>query len=142
MRHTRARLIAWIALTAFLAADGTAIAHPCLAQSPRCAEEESCSHCCARHRHEAAIEVDQADADADHPTAGSHLPCPCGSHESPHPSCPCPGGCAFCNIAKVPLNASTVPSPEPIACVGACLGDGPLVYLPPFHGKLIRPPRI
>lgn len=65
--------------------------------------------------------------------------CPCCPKEKP--GCPCPGGCALCNGAKVPLLASQVFDLHPSACVDACVIIEACDYLSPFHGCLDRPPR-
>ncbi|HTU20938.1 MAG TPA: hypothetical protein VMG10_22995 [Gemmataceae bacterium] len=122
------RLIAWVALGVFLIADGRAIAHPCLPSS-------------LHHNHEASCT--QADCDSCHETAlhEDSPTCPCHDSDAPNSSCPNPGGCAYCNIAKVPLTVPSLPAPPPSDSLEQCFGEAPLVYLSPFCGRLIRPPR-
>jgi hypothetical protein len=136
------RLIAVVTLLAFLTGNSYAISH---ARSlfPRCPCGESggpggdvglpggCEHC---HADELAapsaglVEVGNSAA----PSPGDDLPCPC---------CPCPGGCAFCSVAKVPC-LSTVTVPAVITpCVDDDLDEAPPVYDAPFASQLTRPPR-
>jgi hypothetical protein len=120
MQSQGLRLIAGLMLVAFLAANSIAIANPCLAASHDCCVE-----------------------DADHPDdqADSSPSCP-DHHDGPKPCCPCPGGCAYCSVAKVPWAVTPTLAPQAAVCVGQCLSEVSLLYLPPFHGTLIRPPRV
>jgi hypothetical protein len=110
------RLIAGLMLVAFLAANSVAITSPCLAAS-----HDSCGE------------------DADHHDDSSPS---CPNHEDSKPCCPCPGGCAYCSVAKVPWTVAPALAPQAAVCVGQCLSEVSLLYIPPFHNTLIRPPRV
>lgn len=62
--------------------------------------------------------------------------CPCGDH-----SCPIPGGCSMCSVAKAPCltDSPTVNTGEPLA--GEVAIEYARVHVSPFHASLIRPPR-
>jgi len=63
-------------------------------------------------------------------------------HDTPCRSCPCPGGCAYCNVAKVlcaqPENQYLPPETR--------LEERnweQILLLPPAHGtEMLRPPRV
>jgi hypothetical protein len=94
-------------------------------------ESEPCESGC-HSTHEHATQQVVASESPPCPCHGSGLPAPCG---------PCPDGCAFCSMAKVPcllpvgLPLTTIPTP----------GDGVVEvthsYTSPFSGTLTRPPR-
>lgn len=150
------RLVAWVALAAFLVANGTAIAHHSLPSSScRCgdascrvsegvssgnAPSSACQHCRAKQKSQIAFGVSQGNDDRQ--LSSSSPACPCKHQNPSKPSCPCPGGCMFCSVAKLPCTAPTILSPVYIICTGSCLAEVPLLHLSPFCGKLIRPPRI
>jgi hypothetical protein len=64
--------------------------------------------------------------------------CPCCPKK---PAGQCPGGCAFCSVAKVPCFGVSIPTVGPGPCVGTSLVESCPPYASPFPGKLIRPPR-
>lgn len=146
------RLIAWFALATFLVADGTAVAHhflpfsgcqcshrsyrPSKGISPPASPSSTCKHCCKKQKLRVA---DRGSQSRDDTEVGSA--CPCERRNPAKPSCPCPGGCPYCSVAKVPHAASTIFSPEPASYAGRCLSEFPLLYLPPFSGTLSHPPR-
>jgi hypothetical protein len=118
------RIVRWFVLTVFLAANGLSSAHFCL---PVCA--------CHHDEEETACSLEDGHDDADHAS------CPC-EHPQPHkPACPCPHECPSCHLAKTPSTLAAVPSLEPAICVGLSPCDAPPVYVAPYHGKWIRPPR-
>lgn len=75
------------------------------------------------------------------PNSPPDLPCPCCPKGPDGRSCPCPGGCAFCTPAKVPCPGHSAERPRPGPCLGETVGETCPPYIPPFKGKLIRPPR-
>jgi hypothetical protein len=60
---------------------------------------------------------------------------PCGS------KCPIPGGCATCNVAKVPCATPPTHFIRSEAALDAAEGEPTSFYTPPSAGHLIRPPR-
>ena len=146
------RLIAWVALAAFLVANGTAIAHHTLPSSAcRCGDascrpspdnspSSTCQHCRAKQKRSSVFGLSQGNDKRQ--VSFSRPSCPC-EHPNPTKSpCSCPGGCMFCSVAKAPCSAPLVLSPVSITSTGSCLAEVPFLYLPPFYGKLIRPPRV
>jgi hypothetical protein len=109
------RLIAGLMLVAFLAANSVILASPCPAASHDCCTD-----------------------DADHHDDSSPS---CPNHDDSKPCCPFPGGCAYCSVAKVPWTVAPALVPQAAVYVGQCLSEVSLLYLPPFLGTLIRPPR-
>jgi hypothetical protein len=67
--------------------------------------------------------------------------CPCSPGEHRPKDCPCPGGCAFCSVAKAPCMTPLTPTLCDAACVGECNSEEPFDYVSPRPGSLIRPPR-
>src|SRR5262249_28510900 len=65
-------------------------------------------------------------------------PCPCQDDGS---SCPCPGGCVFCSVAKVPCVAGVAVLLVPALGPGDRVADASPPYSPPFRGQLTPPPR-
>ena len=120
------RLVAVVALLAFLAGNSYAVSH---AQTllPRCPNEECCEH---RHSEQFQHESEEG-AKAAAPTSSSH--------DSDFPCCPCPGGCAFCSVAKVPsLPVATVPAVT-TPCVDDRLDEAAPLYDSPSRGTPTRP---
>src|SRR5689334_22200779 len=113
MRNWRSRVICGLTLAAFLIADALALSRT-LRQTCRCqacAEldgSETGQTCCddcdlsngsSVSEESAAIFGDQ--------TKDSFRPlCPCQNH--PCPTCPCPGGCSYCSVAKVLCTNQTI----------------------------------
>lgn len=64
--------------------------------------------------------------------------CPCCPSG---PSCPCPGGCAMCSVAKSICTDSSFVDMLPAKCFDQFVPDHSIVYLPPSGEGLIRPPR-
>src|SRR6516225_2278919 len=119
MSHRR-RLIVWVTVAAFLTANGSP-ARCCLR------EEE---HVSSSHSHAGDV-LDDTDEASD--------PCP---HSHDDSSCPCPGGCAYCNGAKIPCPFPAVRAPELSPCLERSIADLSPLYTPPCSGKFNRPPRI
>lgn len=118
------RIVLGLVLTVFLTANSLSSAHFCL---PVC----SCHH----DEAETACSLEDGHDDADHAS------CPC-DHPQPHkPSCPCPHECPSCHLAKTPSTVAAVPCLEAAVCVGLSPCEVPPLYVAPYSGKLIRPPR-
>src|SRR5262245_10967329 len=64
----------------------------------------SCKHCRAKKKSPGAGGFRQKNS-----KNAARCPCPSCPCQHQDKSCPCPGGCAFCSVAKVPCH--TVPSP-------------------------------
>src|SRR5229473_6478235 len=111
-RNTQ-RWIASLTLAAFLVVDGSAIARtlPRQRTCQICHQLAACNagaifqrggipgcECCARESQPTSLPGRSLVAleKAVRPT------CPCPYHESPGDSCPCPGGCAYCCVGKIP----------------------------------------
>ncbi len=160
MRRKRLRLVACVSLAAFLVANthaATAFAAHLLALHPEVGhahEAAAAKHPASAHqevmpqlpgcRHSpkhVSRGVDTSDADADrddHPCSPCCPDCPprpCGS------KCPCPGGCALCNVAKVPHVVPVACPPASAPCLEASPPEPHVFYTPPPTGRLIRPPR-
>lgn len=160
MRRKRLRLVACVSLVAFLVANthaGTALAahllaahselghardaaaakHPASAQQEVKPERPGCCHG-QKHTNRAGDGSEGVGDQDDCPCAPSCPDCPkgpCG------PKCPCPGGCALCNVAKIPHVAPVASLPASAPCLGASLPEPHVFYTPPPAGRLIRPPR-
>lgn len=67
--------------------------------------------------------------------------CPCCPKEPCGPKCPIPGGCATCNIAKIPCHVPARRITCTVACLDAGVPEPTSLYTPPSAGCLIRPPR-
>jgi hypothetical protein len=164
------RLLALLSMTAFLIANTPGMGAHALGLLPDSghqgahAEEfvarldagikpGSCHHCrhCAEHRHAHSGRQDLEIPDH-HELTAEHCPlcscdqdedcCPCCPKHPSSPSCPCPGGCAFCSVAKVPCLVWTSLTMLPAPCMGESLREASVLYLPPAPTKLIRPPRV
>ena len=59
----------------------------------------------------------------------------------PCPHCPCPGGCFYCSVAKVPCCPPTAPVLEWPLVVADYPTECPIVCHTTFGGSLYRPPR-
>jgi hypothetical protein len=158
MSGSVSRLIAIAALVAFLATNSYGISHmrqplsDCTCEqnpSNHDVEEsealESEAHSDCEHCHATQV---QSGPHSNEPSSveqlsASHSPtCPCHGIGFPCPSCPCPGGCAFCSVAKVPcvppvaLLMDATPTKEDNFIEVA------QSYTSPFTGTLTRPPKV
>jgi hypothetical protein len=105
-----------------------------------------CPHCAKRLKEAAEqrkAKTDKKCSASERENSDPSLPddCPCCPKTPGAPSCPCPGGCALCSVAKVPCLVPDAPVPLSFFCLGDCLVEETFYYLPPFSGGLIRPPR-
>lgn len=142
------RVAACVTLAAFLVANGLPSAHarpmgcPCrqAGNEPATAAPTAepapsgCKHCRAKER-QAGASI--AQTNLDQPDGSPGRSCPC---QDPG-SCPCPGGCIFCSVAKVPCCAPVAAVTVLMPCLGQKLLEDSLLFPPPHGGKLIRPPR-
>jgi hypothetical protein len=62
-------------------------------------------------------------------------------HDHSEPSCPCPGGCALCCVAKVPCPPVAVALADVAPRLDDGLDEAASAYDPPFFGTPTRPPR-
>jgi hypothetical protein len=133
------RLIAVVTLLTFLVGNGSAISHaraflshsPCSHPADPSSATCGCEHCLSEESpHSAPSPVEVRNVTP--PSHGDDLP---GS------SCPCPGGCAFCSVAKVPGLSPLVTPAVVTLCLDDSLDAMPCVYASPFGGTLTRPPR-
>jgi hypothetical protein len=76
------------------------------------------------------------DPQRDHPDSS----CPCCPERGPA-SCPCPSGCAYCSVAKMPCPATTTVSLTAAPSLGDCLLEPPALYRAPFCSEFLQPPR-
>jgi len=147
-------LVAGLALVAFLVANGPVFPHASGLAS-RCAcslalantaqadtagipTRPTCNHCRSKLASQPASPSSASSGrleDAGCPSG------PCSDGGSEQGSCPCPGGCASCSVAKVPCSLPSVPSPTPVACLGPNQGEGPPLYSPPSFVGLTPPPK-
>ena len=93
-----------------------------------------CCHC-SKHKKRIVAEIVCKQASRCRPDCPD---CPKGPSA---PKCPCPGGCALCNVAKVPHIVPTTCPPCSLICYGTNLVESTFIYTPPFYGRMIRPPR-
>jgi hypothetical protein len=132
MRRKWLRLIAWAGLGAFLA--NTPSAARLL--SPLLIGDDCLAHVCGE-QHSPATETL-----AEHGRVPCRPACPDCPKSPFAPKCPCPGGCALCNVAKVPCH---VPAHDFTGSAAACQDGGipelTSFYTPPAVDRLIRPPR-
>jgi hypothetical protein len=98
-----------------------------------------CKHC-SRHRH--LDPKKETSRPAPEPKSDSRGPsCPCCPEEPSKPFCPCPGGCAYCSVAKVPcLTPFTLAAEAAVCALGPALEEA-FLYAAPCWGGLFRPPR-
>lgn len=149
------RLFAWVGLVAFVVADPHAVAAVAPLVSPtapcRCAaggwaaqagpssdrpdDDQSCRYCrrCAK---KAEGGGKTPGAKAGRPSGCPSCPgCPKG------PACPLPGGCHYCNAAKVPCLLALVAWPDVSAPVTDASPEVAPFYASPSQGRLRRPPK-
>lgn len=67
--------------------------------------------------------------------------CPCCPGKPSEPNCPCPGGCALCSVAKIPIGASTISGPPFMEQSEKICIAPPNVFVPILAGQLFRPPK-
>src|SRR5262245_13534875 len=79
------------------------------APAPSC-----CKHC--RAKQTAQEPADRVCASEDQPDSSSPQDCPCSDHDT----CPCPGGCAYCSVAKMPCAAPAGALLVSVPCLGTC----------------------
>lgn len=146
------RLVSWLCMVAFFAANTHAnitlaalfhVKQP--SQQPRARADEasttfgipstSCKYCAKK----AVADPTAASPQERSPCCPNCPDCPkgpCGPH------CPCPGGCALCNIAKAP-SAPALPffalQPQ---CVGILPGAADNIHVVSVHCRLFRPPKV
>jgi hypothetical protein len=149
MHRTWQRLVACLSLMAFLCANSQmacALPHAwfcsCRSTSPSSSVvceaaapgPSCCKHCAARKAPPIKSEVVQEQASDDQPAPDQSDPPLC-------PTCPCPGGCAYCNLAKIPCLLSSELLTVLVPCLDQGHAEGSLLIPPAPCGKLIRPPR-
>lgn len=126
-------------------------------QSEQTPDEEQkpapcCKHCNAKKTtqqqetsenvqttHEPVQEAPTPCQDSDDPRDESCPCCPKGPGGNP---CHLPGGCAYCNVAKIPCVVEPSASLEGCVCLGEACCELPILYISPSGGSLIRPPKI
>ncbi len=131
MRRKWLRLIAWVGLGAFLANMPVA-AH---LLSALLIDDGSLPHVCGQQHSPAAETL------AEHERVPCSPDCPDCPKSPFTPKCPCPGGCALCNVAKVPCHIPSQHFTCAVACQRAGVPELTFFYTPPAAGRLIRPPR-
>jgi hypothetical protein len=147
MRNWRSKAICGLTLVAFLVADGLALART-LRQTCRChacpesASSEAGPACCddCELSKETAVLQESAAFFGDQAKDVLRPSCPCRNH--PSPTCPCPGGCSYCSVAKVlcashaiDLSASAAPFQWNWLDLANC-------YSSPYHASCTPPPRV
>lgn len=138
------RLIACITLATFLVANrpaGLPAAVPFLSSSASAGHTDGCQ--CSRCAKSGAAfcSCQRPARTASGPQVETPQNDPDQRPGDPGPSCPCPGGCIYCNHAKAPclLLVNLLPLPAP--CLGFSFVEPSPPQLPPFCGELMRPPR-
>lgn len=147
------RLIAWVSLAAFTVANPGAAAaisehlRPDAARPDAPPEERAacpvstttatakCQHCVKKAKPATPAEPGPALQQKQCPCGPSCPGCPEG------PSCPVPGGCALCNLTKVPC---LPPAPSGAAPAGIAVyapAEAAPLYTSPFLRGLSRPPK-
>src|SRR5581483_3280178 len=156
MDRRTSRLVALVMLLAFLFANGLAASHArwadpgctctnalpsdCPAAVAHASAGSGCQHSGARSE---PAHTETATADPMEPGYALHLPCPCHDSDSfPCPACPCPGGCAYCSVAKVPCFLSSPLLTDRDPCPGERITDAPPDCLSPYPREITRPPRL
>ncbi|MFO0965020.1 MAG: hypothetical protein U0793_05450 [Gemmataceae bacterium] len=154
MSRIRLRLIASLTLVAYIATSAHASMGLCKAApvrsehatppapEPRAKNDRRkphCKHCEARRAAERARQAQHAKPGKPQQPCDDSCPdCPKG----PGKPCHYPGGCGFCNAAKVPCLVVLTPAQDTTLLIGAALVDVPAPYTSPCRGGLIRPPRV
>ncbi len=136
------RLIGWLGLVALLGPHlpaTVALVACCTGGVPdRHAEPRTsgtvaatgCKHCAKK----ALARARAAPASALRPACPGSRPC-C-------PLCPVPGGCALCNLTKVPCLVPPLVFPAADPLLGGTTCDPAPLYASPFCGRLTPPPKV
>jgi hypothetical protein len=140
-RHWRS-LVTCISLVAFLLANGPACVISLASSSDQCFLDGPCSHSlrcqrvstCTCERCSAKRTQGQSLAENERTPAPKHPgeSCPC---------CPCPGGCAYCSVAKIMCSVSATPAMLTVLSLEETISEPSLLLPPGYAGELIRPPR-
>jgi hypothetical protein len=144
------RLVAMVSLAAYLLANTNAIG--CMEFPPTAKETKlvqtpsektssnckKCKHCSQSNKTDesSTSRASSGSGKCDEPH------CPCCPADSNQKTCPCPGGCAFCSVAKVPLLSSLNYDVHRLVCLGVCRWTNSFQYVSPKFDSLDRPPRI
>lgn len=138
------RLVSLLSLAAFVMANLPARVSACsrthaAASDPcgACERSAACRHCHAEH----GAACDHRDCPQETPAVASQTS-PDAHRGGPScPCCPCPSGCAYCNVAKVLGEVPPAAAPERDRCLGWTAVAATPLSLSAYCGKLIRPPR-
>lgn len=140
MRRKQLRLVTYVSLVAFLLANRPA-GFPAELTPLRTAAE-TCQDLCRC----SGLPDCQCDQCLSKNSAGTQgkvaKSAPKRDQERPRPSCPCPGGCIYCSLTKVPCDPSPAVLPVFVELVFDCIVDGPPVFTSFFYNSLFRPPRV
>lgn len=143
------RLVSYLSLAAFLLANQPAAMTAFVrGGGPGHVHEHSpdCWHCSCL-KQETAVEpsaCDCAECCSEAPAGSSLDPSQPASTSHDHsscPCCPCPGGCAYCSVAKVPCCHARVAVGELILSLEEGCAESTMLLPPAHSGKLIRPPK-
>jgi hypothetical protein len=158
----RSRLVAWVSLVSYLLANTHAGSAMAPREHPPCHAEKPAEPAGPHHHEEGELECQDCDHHASHSTTSPTSACTDEEHTTPTPdargrelrgtcpccpkspcdsSCPCPGGCAMCNVAKTPCVSTETPIPLPTDWLGDKVIEMSFSYVPPVPHGLIRPPR-
>ncbi len=153
MRKLRLRLVSAICLVAYLFANThlnlamgesfrSSIHTEFLPSSDENDAHSKCSHCAKRH--EQASQTTSEDRLPFDTYTGNPCDsdCPCCPHGPFDDSCPCPDGCAMCNVAKAPCLTASIFFPLQSACVGESAVEPSTLHAAPFCEGVMRPPRV
>ena len=153
MRYWRSRVISCMTLAAFLVVDGFALART-LSETCSCqvcvelsrlrafpGSDKTNVACCddCRLYNGTAIAEETPISFRGQAEAVIRPSCPCQNHQGP--ACPCPGGCGYCSVAKVPCTGQAADLIPPASPFQWKLLDSVNWYSSPCHANRMPPPR-
>jgi hypothetical protein len=108
------------------------------------AKLKKCKHCCksVNGAQVPSNEQDPSDREGCEQDNRDTPSCPCCPDDPKQKSCPCPGGCALCSVAKTPLLLPLDLDLHQALCVGNCVSIDLFEYISPMCDGLDRPPRV
>jgi hypothetical protein len=146
MRNWRLKVICGFTLAAFLVADGLALArtlkqtcrwHACVELDRSGASRACCDDC--ELSTGTTVAEESALSFGDQTKHGFRPACPCQNHSCP--TCPCPGGCSYCSVAKVLCTNQTIDLTTSAPFQWNFL-DSTNCYSSPYHASCTPPPRL
>jgi len=145
MRYWRSKAICSLTLAAFLVADGLALARTlrqtyCCQTDAEFARSEAGPGCCENCECKPTTVAAESTVTLPGPAKDGLRPsCPCQNR--PCPTCPCPGGCSHCSVAKVLCAGQTADLIASACPLQWNWLDPTNCYSSPYHVSCTPPPR-